>query len=313
MTSAPNLKACILHVEFGMQGTPGADTYLGEVRHQLDRALKRITFTAEGFQGKIKKRGDGFAPPQAHEPGNPAAPMISRRRGDYFVQVLFPDAEKGVLAACEMRFRMSTLTPASGSRLELRVGCEYGRLHESAEEAWGETADVAKQLARAASAGQILTTRRTAAELPPGIRQALGQVSVASIPDETLMEVRCDSVASGRSTEEVLAPYCLRLEHGPKHFLVDADSGGVRFGRDPACELVVNNAKASRRHAWVGHRDGKFLLVDNSSNGTWVSFGDGRETFLKHGEIALSGKGRLAFGHAIAEAPDDSYTFEVRI
>ena len=311
MPSAPNPKACILHAEIGMQGTPGADTYLGEVRHQLERALKRITFTAEGFQGKIKKRGDGFAPPQPHEPGNPAAPMLSRRRGDYFVQILFPDAEKGLLAACEMRFRLSTLTPASGSRLELRIGCEYGRLHESAEEAWGETADMAKQLARAASASQILTTRRTASELPSNIRQSLNPVTLASIPDEALMEVRCETISAGRNVETP-APYCVRLEHGSKHFLVDADSGGVRFGRDPACEMVVQNSKASRRHAWIGHRDGKFLLVDNSSNGTWVSFGDGKESMLKHGELALSGKGRIAFGHAAADAPDDIFTFEVR-
>lgn len=311
MTPVQNPKACVLHAEIGMHGMPGSDTYLGEIRYQLERAFKRLTFTAEGFQGRLKKRGDGFVPAAGPEAGTPASPILSRRRGDYFVQIVFPDAERAILAACEMRFRMSTLTPASGSHLNLRVGCEYGRVHESAEEAWGETADMAQHLAKAAEAGQILTTRRMAVELPPGVRQALGQVKVSAMPDEVLMEIRCEALAANRGAE-MPAPFCLRLEQGAKHFLVDADSGGVRLGRDPACELVVDNPKASRRHAWIGQRDGKFLLVDNSSNGTYISFGDGAETLLKHAELALSGRGRIAFGHAAAEAPEDSFTFEVR-
>ena len=312
MTSVPNPKACIIHAEIGMHGTPGTDSYLGEIRHQLDRALKRITFTCEGFQGRIKKRGEGFSLPHGQDAGTPSAPVLSRRRGDYYVQILFPDAERAVLAACEMRFRVSTLTPASGSRLDLRIGCEYGMVHESEGEVWGETADMARQLAKAAEAGQILTTRRTAAELPPGVRAGLGQIKVASIPDEHLIEVRCETISTGRSTE-VPVPYCVRLEYGGRHLLVDADSGGARLGRDPACEMVVNNPKASRRHAWIGHREGKFVLVDSSSNGTYVSFAGGAETFLKHGEMVLTGKGHIAFGHAAAEAPDDVFSFEVRL
>lgn len=66
-------------------------------------------------------------------------------------------------------------------------------------------------------------------------------------------------------------------------------AGRVRFGRDEECEIVVDDAKASRRHAEIAMENGGCVLRDlGSRNGTRVN---GRR---------LEGAHRLAAGDEIA-------------
>lgn len=72
------------------------------------------------------------------------------------------------------------------------------------------------------------------------------------------------------------------------------------IGRDAECNLVIPSPFASRKHAWIEFRRNKFVLVDHSTNGTWVKNGAEPELFLKREELPLQGKGIISLGEPIA-------------
>jgi predicted component of type VI protein secretion system len=66
---------------------------------------------------------------------------------------------------------------------------------------------------------------------------------------------------------------------------------------------------ASRLHARIERRRDKFVLVDQSSNGTFVTIEGDSEIQLRREEIVLRGRGRATFGHAWKGAADEVLTF----
>src|SRR6185295_1526903 len=43
------------------------------------------------------------------------------------------------------------------------------------------------------------------------------------------------------------------------------------IGKDPTCEVCINDPFLSGRHATVRAQNGVFVLEDHSTNGTWVN------------------------------------------
>lgn len=285
----PSAYQCIVQAELSLAGSAMSDTTRGQASYLWERALKRVLFTIEGFQGRLWRQDEDG------------------------ILASFPDVESGVLAAWEIRFRLSSLPPVSGVRVSLRAGCDYGRVQEIGDEIGGEAVLTSRKLMQAAQPGQILASRRVAMELAPMVRQSLAPFSSPAFPDDMLMELHFDPISSNHRPPKPTTPYCLHLEKDERRYLVDEESGVVSLGRDPACDLVVSNPKASRRHGWIGKVDGKFVVIDKSSNGTFVSFADGSETLVRNGQLALSGRGRISFGHAIEEGMADVFNFEVRL
>ena len=48
----------------------------------------------------------------------------------------------------------------------------------------------------------------------------------------------------------------------------------ISIGRDPRCHMVIPSPDVSRRHARIETRLEKFVLVDQSVNGTFVKIAD---------------------------------------
>ena len=73
--------------------------------------------------------------------------------------------------------------------------------------------------------------------------------------------------------------------------LGDREGQRLRIGRSPACDILLDDASVSRRHAVIVHRGGKAVLLDDRSlNGVWVN-GD------RVGEAALTDGDSIAIGH----------------
>jgi len=100
----------------------------------------------------------------------------------------------------------------------------------------------------------------------------------------------------------------IRLVHRGKE-LTFKDS--IYIGRDAAGNhLVVPSTMASRRHAKIELRGGKFVLVDQSSNGTFVTLGNNAELKLRREEAILYGSGVIALGQSAAAAGDEVVEFD---
>lgn len=113
------------------------------------------------------------------------------------------------------------------------------------------------------------------AETPirPGMADRTQAFSLVS-PDATIPGINLTS-------EEGLAD--LIIVRGPQageQFVLDIPE--ITIGRDPSCEVFLNDRTVSRRHAHLSLRDGRAYIEDlGSLNGTWV---DG--AIVSAGELA---------------------------
>ena len=74
-------------------------------------------------------------------------------------------------------------------------------------------------------------------------------------------------------------------------------------------DVVIADRKASRVHAHIERRRDKFVLIDHSSNGTWVTADGKAEVTLRREELILRGRGHISFGHAFGDDPAEVLAF----
>ena len=72
----------------------------------------------------------------------------------------------------------------------------------------------------------------------------------------------------------------------------------VIMGRADDNDLVIKGNLISRIHAKVEMRRGKFILVDQSTNGTFVLNLQGEESFVRRDTLELKGEGTIGLGKA---------------
>ncbi len=202
--------------------------------------------------------------------------------------------------------------PAPG----IHIGCHFGPVLESAGDVYGDAVNLAARVAGLAQAGQIITTADTVALLSPALverTRRLDRVPVKGKRAEvTIFEFLWrdaeDLTALGTRTEHGHAAR-LRLTYEGREWCFEGP-GELTFGRDSACDVVVGGLKASRRHARIERRRDKFVLTDQSSNGTWVRFaGEDEEVVLRREELLLRASGLIGFGHSPTNAQDSPVAF----
>src|SRR6266849_2559579 len=103
----------------------------------------------------------------------------------------------------------------------------------------------------------------------------------------------------------------LCLRHGGKEMILGPGRELIRLGRENSCDIVIADRKASREHARIERRRDKFVLVDVSSNGTFVTFHGQSEMAVKREEVVLQGRGSISFGHPYSVDPTEVAAFEI--
>lgn len=206
-------------------------------------------------------------------------------------------------------------------KLLLRVGFHFGSAIEDRGDFFGDTVNVAARMVGLAKGGQIITTAETLELVPP--------VQRGSTRD--LQEIAVKGKAEGVRTIEVLwqesserttlfipglgapaaAPRRVRLSLGNHERRWDFESGddSIALGRDPSCAVVVNHSGASRIHATIERRIDKWVLIDHSTNGTFVTFAGERELRLHREELILRGDGVISFGQSADHSGAESLRF----
>jgi len=102
----------------------------------------------------------------------------------------------------------------------------------------------------------------------------------------------------------------LKLIYRANIFVVNRSRPTLQMGRDDGNDIVIVSLFASRLHARVEERDGRFVLTDLSSNGTFLLLDESEsEVRLRQEEAVLSGRGRLGLGKSAAIHGDHSVRF----
>ncbi|MFZ3161127.1 MAG: adenylate/guanylate cyclase domain-containing protein [Rhodoferax sp.] len=86
----------------------------------------------------------------------------------------------------------------------------------------------------------------------------------------------------------------------------------IHIGRFRVVDFVVNDPRVSRAHASLVWRNGSFLLVDESSYGSWVRFaGSSSDLLLRRDECVLHGQGQIALGTPFTDPSAPIVSFSV--
>jgi adenylate cyclase len=237
------------------------------------------------------------------------------------VMCVFPTASAATKAATEMQSRVEMQEPISGQHLQIHVGLQFGPVLEEGQDIFGDCVNVAARMVKLAKPSQIIAAGDCVEALPgpmKGQTRALDKLHVKGREQEVdVYEVLWrESEELTYMTNRSFSPpqqlrVQLRLKHGGKETIVGPDRELVSFGRESSSDIVIADRKASREHARIERRRNKFVLVDVSSNGTFVTFHGVSEMALKREEVVLHGHGSISFGHPYAADPTEVAAFEV--
>ncbi len=237
------------------------------------------------------------------------------------IMCTYPSAEKAVSAACDMHEMLdespAELTPAGPIMLAIRVGLHHGPAILEAGDVFGDAVNVAARMASMAKAGQIITTQTTVESLPPILKASSRFIDRAPVKGKKetmdIFEVLWQQEDVTRmSTGVILEPIQraeLRLRYHELQVTMGEDRPQVVLGRSKAADIPVAEALASRQHVRLEFRRGKFFIVDQSTNGTYVMNGV-KEAFLRREEMPLSGSGKISLGRSFAENPQEVVDFK---
>jgi len=84
--------------------------------------------------------------------------------------------------------------------------------------------------------------------------------------------------------------------------ITEASSKGndLMLGRSKGSNIVVDTDCVSRHHAKLVYRKGKFVVIDQSTNGTFIKTQGGQEVFIQNEEYPLSGSGFISLGKTVS-------------
>src|SRR6516164_5754229 len=88
----------------------------------------------------------------------------------------------------------------------------------------------------------------------------------------------------------------LRLRFDDRELVVDERASNITIGRADENDVVVKGHLSSRLHARIVIGRSNFVLIDRSTNGTFVQTGDGEELFVHQDTLQLKGEGMIGLG-----------------
>jgi len=224
------------------------------------------------------------------------------------VMCTFPSALQAFDAACAMQRMMEKSQFEGGHKLMVRIGFHFGEVIAEAADVHGDTVNVAARVAEITRATQIMTTLAVAKNLPMDQRASLRQVMRAEFKGKQerldIFQVvwEQDDGESTRIGIPAFRKLALQLEeltltHADKKLHVNQATRSVIMGRDKICELVVSSDFASRQHVRIELRFDKFVLIDQSTNGTYVRLANGEVTHVVREEFQLKARGTISLGN----------------
>ena len=261
-----------------------------------DEAAERIIGKALAIMGKITEGYQGF---------------VIKTIGDE-IMCRFTTANDCVRAAIECQEEISAGLQGEEIDVSIKVGLHFGPaiLMEDGD-VFGDAVNVSARMAGIAKGAQIITTQDTINQLDADLQDMSRQF------DKTIVKGKEDEIVvhqvvweagddvtrieiSTDEEEEAVTHLSLDFQ-GANTRIASDDHRTFVIGRGVQSDLLCKTRLASRAHATLEFRRGKFLLTDQSSNGTFVKTDDGEDIFLRRQELMLWGSGSISLGEEVSK------------
>ncbi len=232
------------------------------------------------------------------------------------VMSTFPSVDQAMGAAVLMQKRISADNKKEENiPVSIRIGCHFGPVVQEQNDIFGAAVHTANRMTSQAKARQIIISGDTVSLLSPELRKQTRQIDVATVrgrldevalyellwnPEEATSML--PTIEWGESRDRKASR--LILSFRDRSVQVNDQRKSVNIGRADDNDLVIKGNLISRIHAKIEMRRGKFVLIDQSTNGTFVQNVQGEERFIRRDTTELLGEGVIGLGRA--EQPGSS-------
>jgi class 3 adenylate cyclase len=187
------------------------------------------------------------------------------------------------------------------------VGVQWGPVIKDGNDVFGDAVNVAARMVALAKQRQIITTEDTVKALAPEHQDSVRCIDKTTVKGksgefniyEVVWERHDVTVMVEDSVESMMLQTRLELQFHDSLVEVNKDRPSVTLGRQNHNDVVVNDNRVSRSHARIEYRRGKFVLVDLSTNGTFVLIQGKKNLSLKRDEEQLLGNGLICLGREV--------------
>jgi adenylate cyclase len=227
------------------------------------------------------------------------------------VMCIFPNADDAANAAIAMHQAMDARPPineGSFGSIGVYVRIDTGPVIREGADIFGNVVNTAAKMKVLSKPRQTLVTQETRSRLSPEHARLTRLVCSLPIKGKTGTCVIYEYIwekkgltltANGLPTSKEQQPVLI-LKCGPRVMEIDETRPEVTIGRMPSNDLILDYPRISRWHARVEYRRGKFVLIDASSNGTFVRISGNEPVYLIHDELQLHEEGIISLGREAA-------------
>ncbi len=238
------------------------------------------------------------------------------------VMSTFPTVEDAMSASVMMQSRISADSKQDDHiPVSIRIGCHFGPVVQEQNDIFGAAVHTANRMTSQAKARQIVISGGTVERMIPELKKQTRQIDVATVRGK-LDEVALYELLWNPEEATSMLPTIewesktkraarLVLDFRDQNVEVNDQRKSVIIGRAEDNDLVIKGNLISRIHAKVEMRRGKFMLVDQSTNGTFVQNVQGEETFIRRDTAEIRGEGTIGLGRA--ESPGASLAIHFKI
>lgn len=227
---------------------------------------------------------------------------LASAKGDK-VMVLVATPDMAADTASLMHQQMEKIPAVADIKLGAAIGFHHGPVIQKGGEVFGDTVLLAAGVCEHAGRGQIICTDGTAKMLSPLYRTWVRRLSTAAIKGRSGEVALCELVWQADDAtvprfrpDDKSLPAVLRLKYRGQRVELRRERELFTIGRDKSCGLVINHDDASREHCTIERRRDKFVIVDVSTNGTYVTIEGDKEITLEREELTLLKRGWIAIG-----------------
>jgi adenylate cyclase len=220
------------------------------------------------------------------------------------VMSTFPTVDHAMEAATQMQSRISS--GDNEIQVSIRIGCHFGPVVQEQNDIFGAAVHTANRMTSQAKSKQIIVSGSTVERMGPEWQAQTRQIDVATvrgrIDEVALFEVlwQPDEATSMLPTidweSKTNKATKLTLTFRDQTVVVNEQRKGINMGRSEDNDLVIKGNLISRIHARIEMRRGKFVLIDQSTNGTFLENAQGEEIFVRRDSTELSGEGIIGLG-----------------
>ena len=232
----------------------------------------------------------------------------------------FETAEAALLGACEMQRRCAVIPQIADTQIALKIGIHLSATRRISTGPVDPAEATASKLSSLLDEASIVISESVAEALPVSLREKTvavvnegSEIPAYAVDWNSLPMLRAAPPKSSAEADPDTPHNGIIIRQGERVLRFTTDRSLLTIGRDPASDIAINCPKASRQHCRIIYRLGNYVLVDLSTNGTYVTTTDAPEILIRKEMATLTGNGRIGFGQSWQQGGDHAFEFEVSV